>query len=118
MQRERTRSDRLGANTVASRCKQFTRFKDKIEAMSGLVGTKDVSWACEFINNAANKTTERIAVIKSLKDAMLIPDTYDVLMGTLSKLSKTDKNPEIKNACISTFKFHRDRHMFPLKKVI
>ena len=118
MQRGRNKSGRLGANTVNGGEKPFTRFKDKIESMSGLVGAKDVSWACEFINNATNNTSERIAVIKSLREAMLIPDTYDKLMSALSRLSKTDADPEIKSACISTFTFHRERHMLSLKKVV
>jgi len=96
----------------------FSTFKGRADSVSGLVGITDISCACNFIKNTANSASERVAVIKSLKEAMLIPDTYDILMGTLSRLSKKDKNPEIKNACISTFEFHRDRHTFPLKKVI
>ncbi len=95
-------------------------FKDRVESMSGLVGSKQISWACNFMSNAANGGDKRLSIIKAMKEATLIPDTYDKLMGTLSRLAKTDLNPEIQSAALETFNFLREKQLtvYRFKKVV
>jgi PHD/YefM family antitoxin component YafN of YafNO toxin-antitoxin module len=81
-------------------------FKDKIEKMSGLVGNKEVSWACAFIKDTENSEKKRVAIIRSLKEATLIPATYEMVQGTLQRLLR-DSSDAIKTAAKDVFDTHR-----------
>ena len=119
MTRERNIPARNIRINPAERSKKILpQFKDLIEKASGLMPLQTVSSICDFIKNPENDKQERAALINSLSNAMLVPDTDDRLQSTLSKLSKEDSSNLIKTASENVFTTLRDKHAFPYQKVV
>lgn len=85
-------------------------FKDLIEKPSVLVGIGDAKNICAFISNSRNDEGKRVEAINSLKNAVLIPETYDSIQRALSRLS-TDPSENVKIASKNTFVNQRDQCM-------
>ena len=94
------------------------KFKDLIDKTSGLMASQNLSSICSFIKNPENDKHERAMLINSLSGAVLVPDTYDRLQGTLSKLSREDPSAAVKAACETAFNTLRDKHALPFRKAV